>query len=89
MAETDYSALAVDLSTRAIRERAQGTGADVMRMLAEDFANAVAGGFGPVKWCRTCGRKHPRRSGCDLVEAAVPASSGRMVRRLIHRSRAA
>ena len=40
---------------------------------------------GAVKWCRRCGRKHGSRQDCGLTDAAVPASTGRMVERLVRR----
>lgn len=44
-------------------------------------------GSGPVKWCRRCGRKHPRRARCGLRTVEVEAKSGRMVTRQRHVSR--
>jgi hypothetical protein len=34
---------------------------------------------GPVKWCKTCGRKHPRRSPCELTLRTRNAKSGALV----------
>ena len=57
---------------------------NVSRMLGEllsGMAREIGRGAGPVKWCRTCGRKHGTRAGCGLTKIAVEAKSGRMVER--------
>lgn len=84
MPETHESTLAVDLSAAAIRERAM-----FMQTTSEAVAQAVARAQGPLKWCKTCGRKHRRRAACDMVKVAIEASTGRMVERWVHRSRTA
>jgi hypothetical protein len=39
--------------------------------------------WGPVKWCRYCGHKHPARKSCGFEEVTRIAKSGREVTRLV------
>lgn len=48
-----------------------------MKPLGPLFKRAL----GPIKWCRTCGRKHQARAECGLVQVERIAKSGRKVMR--------
>lgn len=61
---------------------------DLLEQILGGLAADLRRGQGPVKWCRRCGRKHPTRQWCGLVQVTVPAKSGRMVERQVHASRA-
>lgn len=53
----------------------------VLGDISSGLAREIARGQGPVKWCRSCGRKHARRAGCGLTTIAVKAKSGHVVER--------
>jgi hypothetical protein len=49
--------------------------------LLSGAAREIARGRGPVKWCRTCGRKHGSRAGCGLVQTQMLRPDGKVVAR--------
>jgi hypothetical protein len=60
---------------------------EILANVLGGMAEEVRRGGGPVKRCQRCGREHPTRRPCDLVEVMVPAKSGEMVKRQVHASR--
>lgn len=56
----------------------------VLGEILSGMAHELSRGRGPVKWCKRCSRKHPTRAGCGLTKVHVPASSGRMVERMVN-----
>jgi hypothetical protein len=56
---------------------------EIMAGLTAGLIREFTSDHGPVKRCRRCGRVHPARASCGLVEVLVPAKSGRMVKRWV------
>lgn len=56
------------------------------QILTGELRNLERALHGSPRWCKRCSRKHPPRADCGMIQMAVPAKSGRMVKRWAHPS---